>query len=57
VRARATYAYSLSEYMAFFRTCGELRPYEVAYAIRYSETLARLRWQLRGEGCEQEISA
>lgn len=50
MKAHATYPFSLSEYMGFFRTCGVLRPYEVQTAIRYSQELARVRWNLRGEG-------
>jgi hypothetical protein len=50
MRPHATYPFSLSEYMGFFRTCGSLYPYEVQNAIHYSQELARIRWQLRGEG-------
>jgi hypothetical protein len=35
--------------MEFFRTCGALRPDEVQTAIHYSQELARIRWNLRGE--------
>jgi len=48
-RPHATYPWSLSEYLAFFRTCGTLSADEVQTAITYSNTMSRLRWQLRGE--------
>ena len=47
--AHATYPYSISEYLSFFRTCGLLRPYETVNAIAYSTAMARIRWQTRQE--------